>query len=143
MLSDNACGDAATAADRVVGPAWPGHAHAVFGISVIGVAEAAFATVSHAIPVLRGSSARPLFVTATGMSRAGAAELVRVMAGRFRVPGALRCGPASPHRPVGNCPEGPSPRLIGDVARLGTYGMRGIGWAARRRQQWRPWSSRP
>jgi hypothetical protein len=40
--------------------------------------------------VLRGTSARPLFVTAAGMPRADAAELVRHMAGRFRVPDALR-----------------------------------------------------
>jgi deoxyribonuclease V len=57
---------------------------------VIGVAKSAFRTATHAIPVLRGASARPLFVTAAGMPRADAAELVRLMAGRFRVPDALR-----------------------------------------------------
>jgi deoxyribonuclease V len=71
-------------------PGLGGHVHAEFGIPVIGVAKSAFATATHAIPVLRGTSARPLFVTAAGMPRADAAELVRRMAGRFRVPDALR-----------------------------------------------------
>jgi deoxyribonuclease V len=66
------------------------HAHAEFGIPVIGVAKSPFATATHAVPVLRGISARPLFVTAAGMPRSDAAELVRQMAGRFRVPDALR-----------------------------------------------------
>jgi hypothetical protein len=42
------------------------------------------------VPVVRGSSARPLFVTAAGMPAAGAADLVRRMAGRYRLPDALR-----------------------------------------------------
>ena len=57
---------------------------------MIGVAKSAFRTATHAIPVLRGSSARPVFVTAAGMPHAEAAELVRLMTGRFRVPDALR-----------------------------------------------------
>jgi deoxyribonuclease V len=40
--------------------------------------------------VLRGTSARPLYVTATGMPRADAADLVRRMAGQHRLPDALR-----------------------------------------------------
>ena len=36
--------------------------------------------------VLRGSSVRPLFVTAAGMPAAGAADLVRCMAGGRQVP---------------------------------------------------------
>jgi len=66
------------------------HAHAEFGIPVIGVAKSAFRTATHAIPVLRGTSARPLFVTAAGMPRTDAADLVRHMAGQFRLPDALR-----------------------------------------------------
>lgn len=54
------------------------------------VAKSAFATATHAIPVLRGTSARPLFVTAAGMPRVEAADLVRLMSGRFRLPDALR-----------------------------------------------------
>jgi deoxyribonuclease V len=71
-------------------PGLGAHAHAEFAIPVIGVAKTPFATATHAIGVLRGTSARPLFVTAAGMPRADAAELVRHMAGRFRVPDALR-----------------------------------------------------
>jgi deoxyribonuclease V len=71
-------------------PGLGAHAQAEFGIPVIGVAKSAFATATHAIAVLRGTSTRPLFVTAAGMPAADAAELVRRMAGRFRVPDALR-----------------------------------------------------
>ncbi len=66
------------------------HAHAEFGIPVIGVAKSRFRTATHAVLVLRGTSMRPLFVTAAGMPDADAAELVRRMAGRYRLPDALR-----------------------------------------------------
>jgi deoxyribonuclease V len=71
-------------------PGLGAHAHAALGVPVIGVAKSAFRTATHAIPVLRGTSARPLFVTAAGMSRSDAADLVRHIAGRFRLPDALR-----------------------------------------------------
>jgi deoxyribonuclease V len=71
-------------------PGLGAHAHAGFGIPVTGVAKSRFRTATHAVPVLRGSSVRPLFVTATGMPSADAADLVRRMAGRYRLPGALR-----------------------------------------------------
>jgi deoxyribonuclease V len=71
-------------------PGLGAHAHAEFGVPVIGVAKTAFRTATHAVPVLRGSSARPLYVTAAGMSRADAADLVWRMAGRHRIPDALR-----------------------------------------------------
>jgi deoxyribonuclease V len=71
-------------------PGLGAHAHAEFGIPVIGVAKTGFRTATHAIPVLRGTSARPVLVTAAGMRRTDAAELVRLMAGRFRLPDALR-----------------------------------------------------
>jgi deoxyribonuclease V len=71
-------------------PGLGARACAEFGVPVIGVAKTAFRTATHAIPVLRGASARPLYVTAAGMSRADAAELVRRMAGRHRIPDALR-----------------------------------------------------
>jgi deoxyribonuclease V len=63
-------------------PGLGAHAHAEFGIPVIGVAKSRFRTAVHAVPVLRGSSARPLFVTAAGIPSADAADLVRRMAGR-------------------------------------------------------------
>ena len=71
-------------------PGLGAHAHAEFGIAVIGVAKSRFRTATHAVPVLRGSSVRPLFVTAAGMPAADAADLVRRMAGRYRLPDALR-----------------------------------------------------
>ncbi len=71
-------------------PGLGAHAHAEFGVPVIGVAKSAFRTATHAVPVLRGTATRPLFVTAAGMPRTEAAELVRRMAGRFRLPDALR-----------------------------------------------------
>ncbi len=71
-------------------PGLGAYVHAEFGVPVIGVAKSAFKPATHAIPVLRGTSARPLFVTAAGMPRNMAAELVSQMAGPFRLPDALR-----------------------------------------------------
>ena len=71
-------------------PGLGAYAYAEFGIPVIGVAKSRFRTATHAVPVVHGSSVRPLFVTAAGMPRPDAADLVRRMAGRYRLPGALR-----------------------------------------------------
>jgi len=71
-------------------PGLGAHAHFEFAVPVIGVAKSAFRTATHAIPVLRGTSARPLYVTAAAMPRAEAADLVQRMAGRYRLPDALR-----------------------------------------------------
>jgi deoxyribonuclease V len=71
-------------------PGLGAHAHAEFAIPVIGVAKSRFRTATHAVPVLRGSSMRPLFITAAGMPSADAARLVRHMAGQYRLPDALR-----------------------------------------------------
>jgi deoxyribonuclease V len=71
-------------------PGLGAHAHAEFDIPVIGVAKSRFRTATHAVPVTRGTSVRPLFVTAAGMPAADAADLVRRMAGRYRLPDALR-----------------------------------------------------
>jgi deoxyribonuclease V len=49
-------------------PGLGAHAHAEFGVPVIGVAKSAFAAATHAIPVLRGASARPLLVTSVGLA---------------------------------------------------------------------------
>jgi deoxyribonuclease V len=64
--------------------------HAEFGVPVIGVAKTFFRSAVHAAQVCRGQSARPLYVTAAGMSVADAARLVAQMAGRYRIPDALR-----------------------------------------------------
>ncbi len=56
---------------------------------VVGIAKTAFAGAEAAagiIPVLRGRSRRPLFVTAIGMEPAFAAQCVRRMAGPDRIP---------------------------------------------------------
>jgi deoxyribonuclease V len=71
-------------------PGLGAHAHEEFGVPVIGVAKTAFRTATHAIPVLRGTSARPLYITAAEMPRADAAELIKGMAGQYRMPTALR-----------------------------------------------------
>jgi deoxyinosine 3'endonuclease (endonuclease V) len=71
-------------------PGLGAHAHAEFGIPVIGVAKTAFHTATHDAPVRRGTSVRPLFVTAAGMPRDEAADLVRRMAGQHRLPDAMR-----------------------------------------------------
>jgi len=64
--------------------------HADLGVPVVGVAKTFFVTATHAVPVVRGRAARPLYVTAAGMLAADAAELVRRMSGTFRMPDALR-----------------------------------------------------
>jgi deoxyribonuclease V len=66
------------------------HAHAAFGVPVIGVAKSPFAPATHAAVVRRGTSARPLYVTAAGLPVSDAAELVRRLPGRFRLPDPLR-----------------------------------------------------
>lgn len=71
-------------------PGLGAHAHAAFGVPVIGVAKTRFHTAIRAVKVLRGRSARPLFVIAAGMPLGQAASLVRRMAGPFRLPDALR-----------------------------------------------------
>jgi deoxyribonuclease V len=76
------------------------HARAEFGVAVIGVAKTRFATATHAVPVLRGRSSRPLFVTSAGLPPGRAADLVRRMPGHFRVPDALRRADALARRQI-------------------------------------------
>jgi deoxyribonuclease V len=71
-------------------PGLGAHVHAEFGVPVIGVAKTAFRDATHAARVIRGRSARPLYVTAAGMAVAEAAAVVREMAGQFRMPDALK-----------------------------------------------------
>src|ERR1700752_2346364 len=71
-------------------PGLGAHVHHEFAVPVIGVAKTSFRTATHAIPVTRGGSEQPLFVTAIGLPRTEAASLVREMAGRYRLPDALR-----------------------------------------------------
>jgi deoxyribonuclease V len=55
-------------------------------VPVIGVAKTAFQGSDFAEKVLRGASARPLFVTAAGVSPASAARSVAAMHGEHRIP---------------------------------------------------------
>ncbi len=71
-------------------PGLGAHVHAECGVPVIGVAKTAFRTATHAARTFRGRSARPLYVTAAGMTIAAAARLVAEMAGQFRLPDALK-----------------------------------------------------
>ena len=64
--------------------------HGELGIPVIGVAKTRFTGATHAAEIRRGGSARPLFVTAAGMTVDDAADLIRNMSGPFRLPDALR-----------------------------------------------------
>lgn len=90
-------------------PGLGAHAHAEFGIPVIGVAKSRFRTATHAVPVVRRSSVRPLFVTAAGIPSADAADLVRRVAGRYRRPAPRRYPCAG--RPARNQHDRPSARL--------------------------------
>lgn len=56
------------------------------GIAVVGVAKTSFRGVNGVCEVMRGSSMRPLFVTAAGMHANSAAERVRSMQGNHRIP---------------------------------------------------------
>jgi deoxyribonuclease V len=75
-------------ADRAAGLG--AHLHAVTGGVVVGVAKSRFAGATSAVPVCRGRSRSPLYVTAVGMSVTEAAESVTGMHGPYRVPTLLR-----------------------------------------------------
>ena len=64
--------------------------HSELGVPVVGVAKTPFRAAVHAAPLLRGRSTRPLFITAAGIPSSEAMALVRDMAGRHRLPDALR-----------------------------------------------------
>jgi deoxyribonuclease V len=81
-------------------PGLGSYLYSEFGVPVIGVAKSHFHTATHAVPVRRGASNRPLFVTAAGMPRPDAADLVLHMTGRFRVPDPLRRADALARSPT-------------------------------------------
>jgi deoxyribonuclease V len=58
--------------------------------AVVGVAKTRFAGAADAVPVLRGGSRSPLYVTAAGLDPAGAARRVAGMHGAHRMPTLLR-----------------------------------------------------
>lgn len=60
---------------------------------VVGIAKRAFAGVESCadiVPVVRGASRKPLFVTAVGIEPDVAAQCVRRMAGKYRIPDIVR-----------------------------------------------------
>lgn len=71
-------------------PGLGAHAHAEFGVPVVGVAKTGFHGATHAAEVRRGRSTRPLYVTAVGVPVDDAVALVERMAGAHRLPDALR-----------------------------------------------------
>lgn len=66
------------------------HVHQTLRVPVIGVAKTAFRSATHAVEVYRGSSRRPLLITAEGLPAADAAGLIRSMVGAHRLPDALK-----------------------------------------------------
>jgi deoxyribonuclease V len=71
-------------------PGLGAHAHEAFGIPVVGVAKTFFHSATHALEVRRGEAVKPLYVTSVGIPVDEAADLIRAMAGPFRMPDALR-----------------------------------------------------
>jgi deoxyribonuclease V len=71
-------------------PGLGAHVYCELGIPVVGVAKTSFRSATHAVPVLRGDSTRPLYVTAAGVEIQWAAAQVSSMSGSFRLPDALR-----------------------------------------------------
>jgi deoxyribonuclease V len=67
--------------------------HDACGRPVIGVAKTRFDG-AQAIEVVRGDSARPLYITAVGFDAAVAAEHVRTMHGEFRIPTLIKLADA-------------------------------------------------
>jgi deoxyribonuclease V len=80
-------------------PGLGAHVHAEYQVPVIGVAKTPFQAATHAAPVRRGQSRKPLYITAAGLSITEAGRLVTAMAGEYWLPDALKladhlaCGP--------------------------------------------------
>ena len=70
-------------------PGLGAHLHEAARVPVVGVAKSAFRE-GVAVPVRRGGSARPLYVSAAGIDPAVAAERVREMHGEHRIPTLLK-----------------------------------------------------
>lgn len=77
--------------DNRGGMGWHLHRSLPHPIPVIGVAKTKFqGSENIAIPVLRGTSKNPLWITAVGMDPREAAQKVSRMAGQFRIPNLLK-----------------------------------------------------
>jgi deoxyribonuclease V len=75
-------------------PGLGAYVHEQLGVPVIGVAKTAYLAATHAVPVRRGGSSKPLYVTAAGVQLPVAAALVVLMAGPHRMPTALHLADA-------------------------------------------------
>jgi deoxyribonuclease V len=73
-------------------PGLGAHLHEALGVSipVIGVAKTRYAGADTARTVYRGTSRRPLYVTAAGLDPAAAARHIARMQGPFRIPTLLK-----------------------------------------------------
>ena len=71
-------------------PGLGAHVHDAFAIPIIGVAKNPFRAATHAVAIRRGDAIKPLYVTSIGIERALAADMVTNMAGKYRMPDALR-----------------------------------------------------
>lgn len=74
-----------------LGPERPGlgaHLHAALAgaIPIVGVAKRPFEGATTAVPILRGTSHQPLYITTVGTDLAAAAQAVRTMHGPHRLP---------------------------------------------------------
>ncbi len=59
-------------------------------VPVVGVAKSPFRQNLAAVPINRGKSRTPLFITSAGIDPARAAEMVKSMHGQFRIPTLLK-----------------------------------------------------
>jgi deoxyribonuclease V len=77
--------------DSLKKPGLGAHLHSALGgqTPVVGVAKTLFVG-APALPVLRGKSRSPLFITSVGIPDSKAAELVRQMHGSYRLPTLLK-----------------------------------------------------
>jgi deoxyribonuclease V len=84
--------DAYVTLDATGTPGLGAHLHAALGgtPAVVGVAKTRFAKATTALPVTRGTSAQPLWITAIGVDPEEAADRIRAMHGPHRVPTLLR-----------------------------------------------------
>ena len=73
-------------------PGLGAHVHAALDgrSAIVGVAKHRFKSATTAIPVLRGTSRQPLFITAAGIAPATAAAAVTSMHGPHRIPTLLK-----------------------------------------------------
>ena len=98
-------------------PGLGAHTHAEFGIPVIRVAKSRFRTATHAVPAMRRSSARPLFVTAAGMPAADAATWSGAWSAGTGCPTRCAALTPSPGRPTRSHHDRPPARLTYAAAR--------------------------